>query len=585
VNELPEGWITARVEDIAEVRLGRQRSPAKAFGPNMRPYLRAANVTWSGLDISDVKEMDFDPHEFPSYVLQEGDILLAEASGSPTEVGKPAVFNGEISDCCFQNTLIRVRPYEGLSPFLYRKFLYDAHSGAFARMSRGLGIHHLGAETISKWEVTLPPLGEQRRIVDKIEKLSSRTRQVKGTLDEIPALLEDYRRSVLAAAFRGDLTAEWRQENPHAEPANALLVEIGIERRQHWEAAELLKMQAKGEAPADQEWKGKYKEPEPVDVADLPELPPGWCWTSADQITAPGRPIVYGVIKPGPHIPSGVPYARVTEVASGRIDVSQLPRCAPERAALFKRSELKAGDILVTKDGTIGKVAVVPPELEGGNITQHLLRLTASPHVDRDFVMRMIETPHSQRWMRGETKGIALQGVNVKDFRRLPLPLPPKAEQLAIVAAVQKALVDLANLEKAMKDAASETNELDYCILAKAVIGELVSQDSADQTAALLIARVRAERAAATAQSPPKRPKALVKKPAMSNQDLKDRIRAAIRDQAFDRFSFDELRAKVHGNYDTLKDSLFELLDEKPPMVRQVFDKQAGAMRLQRVRS
>lgn len=171
MSELPEGWVTSRVDEIAEVRLGRQRSPDKAFGTHMRPYLRAANVTWAGLDIKnvDVKEMNFEPHEFPSYVLQKGDILLAEASGSPAEVGKPAVFNGEIADCCFQNTLIRVRAADGLSPFLYQRFLYEALSGAFAQTSRGLGLHHLGAETIARWEVDLPPLEEQHRIVDKVE--------------------------------------------------------------------------------------------------------------------------------------------------------------------------------------------------------------------------------------------------------------------------------------------------------------------------------------------------------------------------------------------------------------------------------
>jgi hypothetical protein len=65
---------------------------------------------------------------------------------------------------------------------------------------------------------------------------------------------------------------------------------------------------------------------------------------------------------------------------------------------------------------------------------------------------------------------------------------------------------------------------------------------------------------------------------------MKERIRTAIGDQAFDRFSFDDLRAKVPGNYDALKDSLFALLDEKPPIVCQVFDKQAGSMQLERVR-
>ena len=71
----------------------------------MRSYMRAANVTWGGLDLSDVKEMDFTPAEYETYGLLTGDILLSEASGTADEVGKPAVWNGEVDGCCFPEHL------------------------------------------------------------------------------------------------------------------------------------------------------------------------------------------------------------------------------------------------------------------------------------------------------------------------------------------------------------------------------------------------------------------------------------------------------------------------------------------------
>ena len=57
-------WEKVLLSEIAEVRLGRQRSPKRSVGPNMRPYMRAANVTWNGISLHDVKEMDFTPEEF-----------------------------------------------------------------------------------------------------------------------------------------------------------------------------------------------------------------------------------------------------------------------------------------------------------------------------------------------------------------------------------------------------------------------------------------------------------------------------------------------------------------------------------------
>ena len=167
---LPNGWAWAPLALIGEVRLGRQRSPKRAKGPHMRPYLRAANVTWHGLDLSDVKEMDFSPNEYETYRLHRGDILLAEASGSADEVGKPAVWADEIDGCCFQNTLIRIRVCPEVVPYLYYHLLSDARTGALGRAARGVGIHHLGAQRTESWMVALPPIAEQRRIVAEVER-------------------------------------------------------------------------------------------------------------------------------------------------------------------------------------------------------------------------------------------------------------------------------------------------------------------------------------------------------------------------------------------------------------------------------
>lgn len=76
-GELPAGWRTVRLDEVAEVRLGRQRSPDKAQGAYQRPYMRAANVTWSGISLDDVKEMNFAPKELEIYRLHPGDILSA----------------------------------------------------------------------------------------------------------------------------------------------------------------------------------------------------------------------------------------------------------------------------------------------------------------------------------------------------------------------------------------------------------------------------------------------------------------------------------------------------------------------------
>ncbi|MEW2622717.1 restriction endonuclease subunit S [Streptomyces sp. NPDC048106] len=205
-TELPPGWCSVRLEEIAEVRLGRQRSPKNHSGEQMRPYLRAANVDWNGLKLDDVKEMNFTDAELETYRLLPGDIVLGEASGSPREVGKPALWNGQIDDCCFQNTLIRVRPEPGIDPqYLLLLLRYEALSGAFARGARGVGIHHLGSAKLASWSIPLPPLAEQRRIVEVLDDVISRLDAAEKSISRNMKRSGHAWSSVLNAVARGDL--------------------------------------------------------------------------------------------------------------------------------------------------------------------------------------------------------------------------------------------------------------------------------------------------------------------------------------------------------------------------------------------
>jgi type I restriction enzyme S subunit len=140
----------------------------------MTPYLRAANVTWNGLDLEDVKEMNFEPAEAEAFELQPGDILLNEASGSSNEVGKPAIWRGEIPGCCFQNTLLRVRTRGPLTEYLYWYFRLAAIEGRFGEAGRGVNIRHLGKAGLVAFAVPLAPRGEQDIVVSRIEELVSR---------------------------------------------------------------------------------------------------------------------------------------------------------------------------------------------------------------------------------------------------------------------------------------------------------------------------------------------------------------------------------------------------------------------------
>lgn len=223
---LPAGWPFVFVDEIGTVGLGRQRSPKNHDGPQMRPYLRSANITWSGLDLTDVKEMNFDAADFKKFELKYGDVLINEGSGSAKEVGKPAIWRGEIPGCCFQNTLLRVQPRLCSSEYLYWFFYYTAISEGFVDSTKGMNIQHIGKFGLSSFMVPLPCKEEQAEVVRRIESAF-------GWLDRMAAdhaaaarLLPKLDAAILVKAFQGKLVPQ----DPNDEPAAKLLERIKAER-------------------------------------------------------------------------------------------------------------------------------------------------------------------------------------------------------------------------------------------------------------------------------------------------------------------------------------------------------------------
>ena len=209
-----------QLKDVAEVRLGRQRSPKNHNGDRMRPYLRAANVGWDELRLDDVKEMQFTAAEEATYRLEDGDILLTEASGSPAEVGKSVVYRGSPSDVCFQNTLLRVRCHAADPEFVQKYLLAEARAGRFMPESRGVGINHLGRARLASLMIALPSISAQIDVVTRTSDLVANVDRLRTAVAAQRVRTLQTRRAVLAAAFSGKLTGRPTDQEVIEEEAN-----------------------------------------------------------------------------------------------------------------------------------------------------------------------------------------------------------------------------------------------------------------------------------------------------------------------------------------------------------------------------
>jgi type I restriction enzyme S subunit len=152
------------------------------------------------------------------------------------------------------------------------------------------------------------------------------------------------------------------------------------------------------------------------------------------------RPICYGILMPKEHIENGVPYIRVKDFPSGRIVIPGLRRTAVEIAEKYRRSTLRTGDVLVSIRGSYGKVAIVPTELAGANITQDTARISPSKEVLPEFIAAFLRSEQAQRFFREVARGVAVKGVNIGDLRRLKVHVPPLETQQEIVYEVERQL-------------------------------------------------------------------------------------------------------------------------------------------------
>ncbi|WP_437570155.1 restriction endonuclease subunit S [Sorangium sp. So ce542] len=522
--DIPAGWAYTSLGTLAELKGGITKGQKRRWDEPVRtvPYLRVANVQRGRIDLSDVSVIEATDREIAELQLRTGDVLFNEG-GDRDKLGRGWVWEGQLPLCIHQNHVFRARIRNGIIlPKLLS--LYGNTFGQRYFLQEGKQTTNLASINLTKLSalpVPVPPLAEQRRILAKVEALTAQSRCAKEALDAIPALLERFRKSVLAAAFRGDLTADWREKNPDVEPAEELLKRIRAERRRRWEQAELAKMRAKGKVPGDDRWKERYEEPEPVGASDLPELPEGWAWASVEELATK---VVDGVHKKPIYTDSGIPFLTVKNLTAGPSisfeDVNHVS--LSDHKEFIKRTDPERGDILISKDGTLGVTRLIRTDIAFSIFVSLALVKPVLRNMGEYLELAFLSPYFQERFKR---TGSGLQHIHLVDLRMAALPLAPIAEHNEIVRRCTRLMAGVQSLEELHLDTSRRASELDNAILAKAFRGELVPQDANDEPASVLLERLRAEAAqnSSTANGTSRLPKTAAREPSKSNSSANGR--------------------------------------------------------------
>lgn len=229
---MPGGWVESSLDQVTIIEMG-QSSPGHATNEKGEgvPLVGGAS------DIGDVNPTPSRHTTAPTKICKLDDLILC--------------IRATIGKVCFADNIYCLgRGVAGLRPILIGKgwilHFLKLSEQKLTSLGTGTTFKQIDKKTLSSFEIPIPPLNEQKRITSQISDLQSRSVKARKALEAIPPLLEKFRQSVLSSAFRGDLTADWRAQNPDIEPAEKLLERIRKERRKRWEEDEFAKMKARG---------------------------------------------------------------------------------------------------------------------------------------------------------------------------------------------------------------------------------------------------------------------------------------------------------------------------------------------------
>lgn len=197
--------------------------------------------------------------------------------------------------------------------------------------------------------------------------------------------------------------------------------------------------------------------------------PKAWRVRRLEDVVATGKIVTYGIVQAGPNIPNGIPYIRTGDLKAGVIKINGLLRTSPEIAASYRRSEVSAGDIVMSIRATVGTTALVPNELHGANLTQGTARISPGPEVLAEFLLWFIRLPQTQSWIQGQVKGSTFREITLGNLRQLPVLTPP----LPLQKEFAQRVTEIREMESAQAASRRRLDDLFQSMLHRAFNGDL----------------------------------------------------------------------------------------------------------------
>lgn len=459
MNEVLKNWIEIKLEKICS-RITKGGTPTTygyAFQKEGINFIKVENLNKGTVDLRSISDfISQEAHDFQKKSqLQEGDLLFSIAG----TIGETCIVKKEILPANTNQALAIIQGFHKVLTPNFLKFQLDSFvARKVTSKARGGAMNNVSLGDLKNLDVLIPPVPEQRAIVAKIEQLFSELDNGITNLKAAKDKLEIYRQAVLKKAFEGELTKEWRKQNPYSEKDLVELLEY-IE-----------------DFNSNKSGQDIPRRLPPIDLNDLHELPYGWIWQEAHKICSSVRDGTHDTPK---YVDEGVPLVTSKNLKNGLIDMENVDLISDaDHEEICKRSAVEENDILYGMIGTIGNPVIVKQTNAFSIKNVGLFKKNETLLIPKYFQYYLSSwvVEHIMRQkelIRGTTqKFVALGGLRV-----LPIPLPSKKEQEQIIYEIESRLSVCDNILANIEEGLDKSETLRQSILKQAFEGKLLSEE------------------------------------------------------------------------------------------------------------
>ncbi|APB83094.1 hypothetical protein BAMY_13160 [Bacillus amyloliquefaciens] len=467
--EVPENWVYFKFTSIFDVQGGTQPPKSQFVDEEREGYVRLVQIR----DFSSDKYKTYIPNTQKLRKMKEEDILIARYGASIGRIltGLSGAYNVALAKVVYPKGKVDKK-------FLFWLLKSEHFQIPLMGISRSAQ-SGFNKNDLSYFKMPLPPLNEQKRIAEKVERLLSKIEEAKQLIEEAKETFELRRAAILDKAFRGELTRKWREENSSIESA---LERIELIKQERFYIAE-----TKKEISEITEMFDELNTEECIDNNE-------WLYLKANMfcynINCGGTPSK-DISEEGE-----IPFLKVYNIVNNKVSFSYKPQYIPKEVhkSKLKKSILKANDVIMNIVGPpLKKIAIIPEEYYEMNMNQAIVRFRPIKYVLPKYLYYCLQYDETLRDVINETRGVVGQSnISVSQSRNLIMPIPPLEEQAEIVNKLEE-MIKREEIALSLVSDEKNLDELKQSILSKAFRGELGTNDPTEENAIELLKEVLQE--------------------------------------------------------------------------------------------